>query len=402
MYRTRSMILLACLLLSALYPRCCQGQTAAHAEDKLYATPSIVISRYHAGNSLVSGEWKELPTSAPEIFNGGTSRAGQEVFLKAEALPAAATGTSYRWTIGTGTAGEAVKGFQFSHDVKLDYFDSPTAQHVLSPREGGPVNLPSSIVAQRVYFFWVAGIPRGFPESVACHSDGANGKPGLSAFAQMTVYKPKVCPGGVHHESNKIQIDPDLGVVRYGTTNPAASWMDQGEGAEVNLEGFDGSDRYFWTQLLTTGWGCGTQSKEKSKGLWNVHQPTLDTFWQSREEESDTDVAQYVQHEDLGDSPSFHKLVGQVGAGVYEQFRAWYMYEPMPGYDGPLTIPVPIMSFGWSWMADEKKDQDGHWKLTDHNTWPDFGDIDSTLEYPTWKQVIRSDALTIEDLIVPF
>ena len=83
-----------------------------------------------------------------------------------------------------------------------------------------------------------------------------------------------------------------------------------------------------------------------------------------------------------------------MASGLFEQFRSWYMYQPAPGYDGPLTIPVPIMSFDWAWLMHETKDPTtGRWKLgpvgSEVDTRPLFEEKDSTLEYPKWNEVIR-------------
>jgi hypothetical protein len=299
-------------------------------------------------------------------------------------------------------ADEAVAGFSYSQgddDVVTEPLP-PSAEELtfISPRKGGPLPLTRE-TTPTIRFFWVKGNSKGLPEYVKCDIYDSQGNPTKwkSATGLMTVSKPELMPGGLTVFNNSVRIT-DEGALYYGVNTTPSNWYEHpssycGESAIAQCSG-KGDDRYFWAQLLTSGSVAETDEGKNKKPvtLWSVNVPTLDTFWPSTDNKflHNLSLQARLYSSTLMDSPSSPTPGRHTEAiGVYMQFRSWFMYQPEPGDDGPFTIPVPIMSFGWSWMADERKDQDGHWKLTDVNTWPDFGEVDSTLQYPKWNQVCR-------------
>jgi len=167
MYRTRSMILLACLLLSALYPRCCRSQ-GVHPSDPNDSTSIVIISRHHK-----DGGWQALHKDRLGVFQGGTSRAGQEVLLHAWVRPSLAAGSTVRWAVGE-SADDAVAGFSYSEEGSDKV---PAGENLfISPRAGGPVPLSKTEATQTIRFFWVDGSPNGLPKPVDCVIFGGNGK----------------------------------------------------------------------------------------------------------------------------------------------------------------------------------------------------------------------------------
>jgi hypothetical protein len=317
------------------------------------------------------------------------------------------------------SADDAVAGFSYSEEGSDKV---PAGENLfISPRAGGPVPLSKTEATQTIRFFWVDGSPNGLPKPVDCVIFGGNGKlagPWKPATASMTVYKPQLWPHGLNVVHQDVHIYNDrllYGVAapldhpEYGWERP---WEYQGETATASCSGKEGSDRYFWSQLLTSGsWTYKYKAEGEDKTLWSVTVPTLDTWWPSLEnvlpenpEDPDKVFARARLYGDrLMDSPNGPKPKNNYAAcGVSEQFRSWFMCQPAPGNDGPLTIPVPIMSFGWSWKAEETKDQDGHWKRTQADISPDFGELDSTLKYPQWNQVIRGAISDYRGSIVPW